>query len=146
MTSYQRLMARIALIRERIDGGPPARLPNWRNKPKKPPTGGGETRSRAPDVGSTAKPPDAAGQGPIPSPAPAAAVPRFKKQCTAVDGVTGRRCGLLEHSDVTPHRSERGAFTVLAVPGQRRFELHEELETFSTRNPEDFDAKSPRRS
>lgn len=136
-SNYQRLMARIATIRERIDQGKPARLSGWRDKAKKPPTGGGETRSRAPGLSvSTAKPPDAPGQANS-LPVPGVAVPRFRRQCTAVDGTTGRRCGLLEHSDVTPHRSERGAFTVLAEAGQRRFELHEALEQLSSRNPEE---------
>jgi len=146
MTPLERLQARIAFIRARIDRGQAARLPNWRNKPRVPPTGGGETRSRAPEVFPPAKPPDATPPVSIPTPASVAAAPRFRKQCSAVDGVTGRRCRLLEHDDRRPHASERGSFTVVAAPGQVHFQLHEELEAMCVRNPEDFDAQSPRRS
>lgn len=65
---------------------------------------------------------------------------RFRKQCKAVDAFTGRRCGLLEHPDGSPHRSERGEFRVAAAPGQTRFELRERLDEQAKRNPESMPA------
>lgn len=65
MNSFERLQARLAEIRANGRG----RLPGWRERQKVPPTGRGETRSRAPAT-SPAKPPDAPGRVPAPSPAP----------------------------------------------------------------------------
>lgn len=82
MTSYERLQARIAAVRSTLDRQLRRGLP-VRGVKKVPPTGGGETRSRAP-VSVTAKPPDATGPVPLPSPAPVAAVlPLFKHQLDA---------------------------------------------------------------
>lgn len=64
---------------------------------------------------------------------------RFRRQCTAVDAHSGRRCGLLEHEGPV-HRSARGEFRVAAAPGQTSFTLQQKLDEQATRNPESVPA------
>lgn len=52
-----------------------------------------------------------------PKVAPRPAQARTLGSCKAIDADTGRQCRLLTHDAETPHRSERGAFTHVLVPG-----------------------------
>jgi hypothetical protein len=139
VSSYERLMARIAAVRSRIDAGGPSRLPNWRNKPKKkaPPTEGGETRSRAPVLFvPSAKPPDATGRAPNPTPAPVAAVPTgpvvYRGSCKARCALSGRRCQLPAHGNERQHHDGRRPFYLVAGAEQERFPERERLEDAAT--------------
>lgn len=67
MNSYARLQTRIESICRRIDE---TRTLTWKQRFKVPPTGRGETRSRAPVHSSPAKRPDAPGREFPPPPAP----------------------------------------------------------------------------
>lgn len=60
---------------------------------------------------------------------------RFKKQCKARDSETGLQCGLLEHDAKTAHRSARGEFHQVAVPGQTSFSRRDALDAVAMLSP-----------
>jgi hypothetical protein len=55
-----------------------------------------------------------------PPPAPSPAVGNLKASCKAVCASTGWPCLLPEHGE-TAHRHKRGAFVLVAAPGQKHF-------------------------
>jgi hypothetical protein len=59
----------------------------------------------------------------------------FRGSCKAVDAFTGLKCRLPAHASNVPHRSERGVFRFVAMPGQTRFAQKEQLERASVSNP-----------
>lgn len=133
MNSFERLRARIAVIRGRIDAGKPSRLPSWRNKPKVPPTGGGETRSRAPVGVVPAKPPDAPGRVPtLLSPAPGVQS-FFRGSCKARCALTGKVCALPAHGKERKHRCGPWEFHLVAVEGQTYFPRANEIDGYAVR-------------
>jgi hypothetical protein len=70
---------------------------------------------------------------PRPSQEPTGAIKMIgKRQCGAVDAHSGRRCGLLEGHREEAHRTARGPFWVVAMPGQLSFARLEAIERIAS--------------